>query len=291
MSGNHGLINSSNSFRSFLSSPWIYFAVAYSWTWTFWIMASKMEVSLNSTLGVGMLMLGLFGPAIGGVGLTYLTQDKEGRRDYLKRIVDTRRISIVWFFVIFFSYPFISALSVLLDVITGGSGVIFGKAVEQLSILPAIVTLFFPAFLEELGWRGYALDLLQSRWSAFVSSLILGILWAFWHTPLFFFKASIQYNMGFGSLKFWTFIIGTVFVSIYLTWVFNNTNRSTLSAILWHAAANGTAAFITLTDRASNYSVALWFIAVIAIAWIWGTRTLTRQDAAIKSHYLKHYTK
>jgi membrane protease YdiL (CAAX protease family) len=130
----------------------------------------------------------------------------------------------------------------------------------------------------ELGWRGYALDRLQSRWNALVSSLILGILWAFWHTLLFFIKDSIQYKMGFGSLGFWTFIMGAVFVAIYLTWIFNNTSRSTLSAILWHAVANGWAAFFTLTERASNYSVALWFVAAIAITLIWGPRTLTRQD-------------
>jgi membrane protease YdiL (CAAX protease family) len=222
-------------------------------------------------------MLGLCGPAIAGVGLTHLTQDKMDRRDYWQRVTDTRRISTRWCLVIFLFFPAISVLAALLDILTGGSGVIWGKAVEQLAIIPTLITLFLPAFMEELGWRGYALDQLQSRWSALVSSLILGILWAFWHTPLFFFKDSIQYKMGFGSLGFWTFIMGTVFVAIYLTWIFNNTCRSTLSAILWHAAANGWAAVFTLTEQASNYSVALWFLAAIAITLIWGPRTFTRQ--------------
>jgi len=128
-----------------------------------------------------------------------------------------------------------------------------GGAVKHLALIPTLITLFFPAFMEELGWRGYALDRLQWRWSALVSSLILGILWAFWHTPLFFFKDTIMYNMGFGSLAFWTFIISTICPTIYLTWIFNNTNRSTLSGILWHAWANGWAALFTLTALASHY--------------------------------------
>jgi membrane protease YdiL (CAAX protease family) len=39
---------------------------------------------------------------------------------------------------------------------------------------------------EELGWRGYALDALQARWSALASSLVVGFFWSMWHVPLFF---------------------------------------------------------------------------------------------------------
>ncbi|MCI0607333.1 CPBP family intramembrane metalloprotease [bacterium] len=38
---------------------------------------------------------------------------------------------------------------------------------------------------EELGWQGYLLPRLQQRYSAFVCSIMIGIIWTFWHTPLF----------------------------------------------------------------------------------------------------------
>jgi len=285
-------MNTNSKFsKSILTSPWVYFAVAYGWTWTFWILAARLGISLNTTSGVGLLMLGLCGPAIAGIGLTYLTQDKMGRRDYWQRVIDPRRISIRWYLVIFLVFPAISVLAALLDAISGGSGATWGGAVEQLTIIPTLITLFFPAFMEELGWRGYVLDRLQSRWSALVSGLILGILWAFWHTPLFFFKDSIQYKMGFGSLGFWTFMVGTVCVAIYLTWIFNNTYRSTLSAILWHALANGWAALFTLTGQASNYSTVLWLVAAIVIAKIWGAKTLKGHDTTIQPLYPQSYAK
>ncbi|HWQ19678.1 MAG TPA: CPBP family intramembrane glutamic endopeptidase, partial [Methanotrichaceae archaeon] len=145
--------------------------------------------------------------------------------------------------------------------------------------------------MEELGWRGYALDRLQSRWSALVSSLILGILWAFWHTPLFLFKDSIQYKMGFGSLAFWTFIVSVVFMAIIMTWIFNNTCRSTLSAILWHAVVNGTCGFFTLTEQANRYSIVLLSVAAIIIAKYGGAKTLMGQDTTTQPLYPQIYAK
>jgi hypothetical protein len=72
-------------------------------------------------------MLGLCGPAVAGVGLTYLTQDKMGRRDYWQRVIDPRRISIRWYLVIFLFFPAISVLAALLDILSGGSGATRGS--------------------------------------------------------------------------------------------------------------------------------------------------------------------
>ncbi len=285
MNDNVFIGTSSTHIKTILFSPWIYFVVAYCWSWTFWGVAAWLGISLNTASGIGLEMLGLLGPAVGGVGLTFLTQDKMGRHDYWQRVTDIRRISLRWYLVIFLFFPAITILAALLDVLSGGSGATIGGAVEHLALIPTLVTLFFPAVMEELGWRGYALDRLQSRWSALVSGLILGILWAFWHTPLFFFKDTIMYNMGFGSLAFWTFIISTICPAIYLTWIFNNTNRSTLSGILWHAWANGWAALFTLTALASHYNLVLWILAVIAITVIWGPETLMGKGTTLQSLY------
>ncbi|MGH2083503.1 CPBP family glutamic-type intramembrane protease [Aerococcus urinaeequi] len=36
-----------------------------------------------------------------------------------------------------------------------------------------------------MAWRGFALPRLQKRYSAFAASMIIGVLWAVWHAPLF----------------------------------------------------------------------------------------------------------
>jgi uncharacterized protein len=266
------------SSRSKLSSPWVYFALAFGLTWIIEMVWWQLGISLETASGQALLILAMSGPAIAAIGLTYLTQDEMGRRDYWLRIIDLKRISVRWYLIIFLFAPALYGLAALLDVLSGGSGATWGKTLAQLTIIPSLLTIFLTPFLEELGWRGYALDRLQSRWSAVVSSLILSIAWALWHLPLSFSKGTYQHGLGIGSLGFWMFMIGFVPVTLLFTWIFNNNSRSTLSAILFHCVLNGSLELFTLTERAFTYSIILWYLAAIAITLIWGPNTLTRQS-------------
>ncbi len=270
-----------NSNSSTLFGPGMFFVVVLGWTWLFWILAAILGLGMNTTSGVVLLLLGVLGPMIAGIGFTYLTQDKKGRRDYWLRIIDPRRIGARWFLVIILLVPVLNVLAALLDILSGGNGATLGEAAAQffsqpLTIIPSLLFASLIPFIEELGWRGYVLDRLQSRWTALVSSLILGIVWSLWHLPLFFIEGTYQYNLGVGSLAFWLFMIGVVPLSVPFTWIFNNTLRSTLAAILFHSMINFTGELIALTERADVYLIPLWFIAAIVITVIWGPKTLTR---------------
>jgi membrane protease YdiL (CAAX protease family) len=84
---------------------------------------------------------------------------------------------------------------------------------------------------EEIGWRGYALDRLQTRWNSLTSSLIVGMGWGLWHLPLFFMVGTSQHELAF---PFVGFLVGTMANSVLFTWLHNNTSRSIWTAIFFH---------------------------------------------------------
>ena len=153
-----------------------------------------------------------------------------------------------------------------------------------MEILPfAIFILIFGPLPEELGWRGYALDGLQARYNALISSLILGLIWALWHVPLFFMNGTWQHDkLGFATVDFWTFVFGTVIISILFTWIYNNTNRSTLSAILFHFVINFSGELFSPTEMARLYNLILVTVFSMIVVTIYGHETLTHQQNKVE---------
>jgi uncharacterized protein len=58
------------------------------------------------------------------------------------------------------------------------------KLVENMALY--FVISFPLAFGEELGWRGYAQNRLIRQFGLLKGLLLLGLLWGFWHTPIFY---------------------------------------------------------------------------------------------------------
>ena len=95
------------------------------------------------------------------------------------------------------------------------------------------IMVYLYAMGEEYGWRGYALDRLQANWTPLQASLILGFIWGAWHLPLHFISGTAQ-----EFVPVWADILVTVLISVLMTWIFINTGRSILAAMLFHWANN-----------------------------------------------------
>jgi membrane protease YdiL (CAAX protease family) len=115
--------------------------------------------------------------------------------------------------------------------------------------------------LEEPGWRGFALPHLQKRFGPLRSSLILGVIWTFWHWPLFWLDPS----MG-GPFGVFFYMLTVVPLTFLFTAVFNRTAGSLPIAILLHTSINVAPIFLPESSLASG----LWLLLTVATAvWLW----------------------
>lgn len=95
-----------------------------------------------------------------------------------------------------------------------------------------IISLVTGAMGEELGWRGFALPWLQTRFNALGASLILGVIWGLWHLPLWF------TGMGWEETSFWIFAWVGIAMTVILTWICNSTRGNMLLVTLFHMSYN-----------------------------------------------------
>jgi uncharacterized protein len=222
--------------------PWLYLLVAYGVTWVFWIpIALTRQDYQTSPFLLAMVFLGVFGPGIAGIVMTYREQGKEGGRDFWRRVFDFRRISLKWYVLILLLFPALHLIAIAINHWLGGDPPQFAFIKEALA-LPAgilIVQILYllQSALEELGWRGYMLDRLQIIWKPLTASLVLGIFHAFWHLPLFWIVGTNQ-SRYLSGIDFILFVVFVLAGSIYSTWCYNDNNRSTLAVILLHTVAN-----------------------------------------------------
>jgi membrane protease YdiL (CAAX protease family) len=129
----------------------------------------------------------------------------------------------------------------------------------------------FPLFLllntfilggqEEIGWRGYILPYLEKRFGLIVGSLILGIVWAVWHIPLWFIPGTSQSYM-----NFFAFLISCIGVSYFLSWVKKASGNRLLSCIIAHGTINSFVILfpIFVTDN-DSIQVRFWIFCILKL--------------------------
>ena len=258
--------------------PWLYVCLAYGLAWIFWIpVALTRQDYQGSPVLLVLVFLGVFGPGIAGIFLTYREQGKEGRKDFWRRVIDFRRISLKWYALILLLYPALHIIAIAINAWLGGDPPQFAFIKEALAMpagIPLVVILYLlQAGLEELGWRGYMLDRLQAIWKPLTASLVLGVVHAFWHLPLFFIVGTNQ-SRYLSGINFSLFIAFVLAGSIYSTWCYNDNHRSTLAVILLHTVANLSLDAFLLSGAGETISKMLIVVSamVIALAWIVSSR-------------------
>jgi membrane protease YdiL (CAAX protease family) len=251
------------------NKPLKYFLIAFGFSWLFWIPATLIRRDIFSSPWVILLYLGGLGPAFAAVLLIHIQTDPSIKKDYWSRVFSFRNISGIWYWVIFLSYPALSAITTLLMRGELHLSTEFQEILANpLRLVPFLVFLYlFGPFPEELGWRGYALDGLQAKMDPLSSSLLLGFFHAIWHIPLFLMAGTYQAELGFGSAEFWIFIGSATVVSVFYTWIYNNNRSSILSASLFHFSINltGNVFFETQSTRLARLLIMVALVGLLSL--------------------------
>jgi len=207
------------------------------------------ELSMSNPV----FILLVYSPGIAGILLVWRTYGFKGLKSFFRRLTLWRAPAAWWVFII---------LGIPLIVYSGAA--IKGSIADSFpftpwyQVFPAIALALFLGPIEEFGWRGVALPLLQRKFSPFWAGLILGCIWGIWHIPSFLGSGTPQSAWAFGP-----FFIGIVAMSIILTPLFNASRGSLLTSALFHFQMMNPA-----FPDAQPWDILLFVIAAVIIVWL-----------------------
>jgi membrane protease YdiL (CAAX protease family) len=186
------------------------------------------------------LMAGLFGPLSGEHPLFFLAvwapaiaafiivlskTGWKGLRQFVGRVLYWR-VSRPWYLFLFIGLPAIFYAG------AAWNGNLFREPFPLESAQALLVALLLSVIkgpVEEFGWRGLALPLLQRKFAPFWAALMIGIIWGVWHLPAFLAGGTQQ-----SAWAFMPFFTGTIAISIIITALVNASRGSILLAAFMH---------------------------------------------------------
>jgi uncharacterized protein len=242
--------------------------IAFGISWAIWAPLVLGSSLTRETLW-WLYYAGVLGPAAAAVICARFSSESES----LLRRVRRWRVSAVWYAVAML-LPFAirgAAVAAVFLYAGDGSEVVLRPPILIMSTT-ALMLLLVP--FEEIGWRGYALPILQREHTPLLSSMIVGTVWALWHLPLAWASVGYQRTGNPWSYMGW-FFITILPVSCLATWVFNRTGESVLLASLLHIAVN-IADFVLVLPATTGQAVLFttFMIATAVVGMIYWTDRL-----------------
>jgi membrane protease YdiL (CAAX protease family) len=210
-------------------------------------------------------ILAVWSPAVAAFAIVTYYGGMRGLRAFLSRLL-LWRCPAAWYAYLFIGFPLVFFAGAAVK------GNLLSDPFPFDGIAPllgAMAFMFILGPMEEFGWRGVALPLLQRRLVPFWAGLILGVVWSTWHLPAFFLSGTPQSAWG-----VMPFFVGSVCLSIILTPLFNAARGSILLAVIYHFQANN-----PLWPDAQPYDTYLLLAVAVMVVWLNRRRMFTRVDA------------
>ena len=240
-------------------------------TWGLWAMSSQ----LAGTAAQAILLLGVFAPGLLAIALTRWREGPEAMRALIHRIF-CWNVDAKWYAFAILYMPAIKLAVALIHRIVEGAWPRFGTEPILLMLSALLISTWVQAG-EEVGWRGYALPRMSERLGLGTASIILGIIWATWHLPLFFYFGGDTRGQ-----SFLLYLMEVIPISVAMAWLYWKTNRSLLLVMLFHAAINNLKDIVPSAESGTRNpfspggSVVGW--TTVVLLWICATYFLVQMS-------------
>lgn len=256
---------------SYKYRPVFYYSITFLVTYTLWFAGAYCSFREDLKDLYMLLMLpGLMSPFLISLIMILTSKNSALKKDFVNRLINPMLIQPKILPVFFLLMPFAVLLSISLSVLFGGSPAQFQFAEGfsfSMGSVPVLLVLLLAATFEELGWRGYAFDSLQSRYNYFTAALVFSVLWSCWHFPLIFVKNSYQYEVFHENVWFGVnFFVSIIPMGVIISWICIKNRKSVIAAILFHFLVNMSQELLNMTQ--TTKCIETLVLAVIATAII-----------------------
>jgi len=217
-----------------------YFVLCYTLFWGFLVLVISLlgvlRLEPDALPAWAMPIIGILGswmPNLAAVIVTSVLEGRAGIRQLLGKFL-AYRLAVRWYLVALLPFPLVF-VAVGLYWLAGGAAP--GNAGFSVSFWASLVllNLLQGATGEEAGWRGFALPRLQRAYGPAKASMILGLIWNFWHLPLWFLGSYAGTDLLLYVLAFSVSIISLTFL---MTWLVGKAPNSLIPIVLIHFSFN-----------------------------------------------------
>jgi membrane protease YdiL (CAAX protease family) len=276
--------NTSTGLRKFLESHPLtsFFVMAYVFSWIVlipYILSQWSILPKTKSFDIFFVANAFVGPMLAAYIMFRTLEGKESWQN-IRKSIRQAKVGLKWYLFTLIVIPAVMFLGMVM--LNGGMPTFHGLTSKFFVTYPIyFVAVFFGGgpLPEEIGWRGFALPRLQSKFGPLKATLLLGVLWACWHLPHFL---TVSQKGGPGSdlsLLYFNlpiFILLCLAISIILTWVYNCHCGNLFIVMLVHTSLNTFSLiqpYLTnpvLKNSDLSFGIGLGFVALLVLIFTRG---------------------
>jgi membrane protease YdiL (CAAX protease family) len=228
----------------------LFWAVTFTTSWAFWLVAVLLGGPPTSSPTVVPYLLGGFGPVFGAI----VVRVRRARRREPAPVYAVRsRPSVRWLWVLpllVLASATVVAAALLADVL-GGPALSLTAGQNLITTVggpvPFLVSMLIAGPLaEEPGWRGTAYPRLRASMNRLQAGLLMGVVWAVWHVPLFFIPGTVQAAFGLISWSGLLFTLSVIPMALLTGYAYER--GGVAASIAVHFGVNTTIALLTINS-------------------------------------------